>query len=106
MEYEIRTTPEFDKMFDEIRDRRTQQAIVNKLEELKTEPQMRGKSLTGPLATFRSVRAARQRYRIIYHVDVDEIVVITVTVGQRKEGDRRDIYALTERLARYGLLKV
>jgi len=33
------------------------------------------------------------------------IIVYVVALGMRKEGDKRDIYALTRRLIRLGLLE-
>jgi hypothetical protein len=40
------------------------------------------------------VRAARQRYRIVYRVERRRVVVASVAVGKRKEGDEGDIHAL------------
>jgi mRNA interferase RelE/StbE len=56
------------------------------------------------LAGFRSVRAVGQRYRIIYAVKGEEIFVMVVTVGIRRDGARDDIYNLTKKLLRLGLL--
>jgi mRNA interferase RelE/StbE len=61
--------------------------------------------LTNELAGLRRVRAAGQRYRIIYRVDAKQIVVLVLTVDLGREGDRADIYALTKRLLRLGLLE-
>ena len=54
---------------------------------------------------FLSLRAEGQRYRIIYRVEGDKVVVMIVAVGIREEGDRGDIYALAQKLVRLGLLR-
>ena len=51
-----------------------------------------------------SLRAAGQRYRVVYGVDEREQRVVVYTVGIRKEGSRRDVYALAQRLVRRGLI--
>lgn len=60
--------------------------------------------MAGPLKGFRSLRAAGQRYRIVYKVFESEVVVIVVAVGIRKEGDTKDIYELMKKYVRIGLL--
>lgn len=85
-------------------DKRTQSQVVSKIEALKNEPLLLGKPLKGSLRELRSVRAAGQRYRIIYKVVEEEIVVIVVAVGIRKEGDRGDIYELMKKYIKTGLL--
>lgn len=85
-------------------DKRTQSQVISKIEALKNEPLLLGKPLKGSLRELRSVRAAGQRYRIIYKVVEEEIVVIVVAVGIRKEGDRGDIYELMKKYIKTGLL--
>ena len=64
-----------------------------------TEPDKRGKAPKGSLADYRVVRAAGQRYRVVYQVALLEEVV-TVVVGIRKEGDKCDAYRVaSKRLA-------
>jgi len=50
------------------------------------------------------VRAVSQRYRILYKVKAERVIVVVVALGIRKEGDKRDIYRLAKRLMRLGLL--
>ncbi len=85
-------------------DKRTQNQVISKIEALKSEPLLLGKPLKGSLKELRSVRAAGQRYRIIYKVVEEEIVVIVVAVGIRKEGDKGDIYELMKKYIKTGLL--
>jgi len=61
--------------------------------------------LIGELAGFRSVRAAGQRYRIVYRVERRETTVLIVAVGRRRSGDKGDIYELARKLLRQGLLR-
>lgn len=79
--------------------------IIIKIEQLKDEPILIGKPLKGPLKEYRSVRAAGQRYRVIYKVLEDEIIVIVVAVGIRKDGDKKDIYELMKKYIKTNLLE-
>jgi Plasmid stabilisation system protein. len=75
-----------------IDDNRTLSAISRKIDGLEQDPHMQGKPLGNDLKNYRAVRAAGQRYRIIYQVAMLENVVTVVVVGIRKEGDKRDAY--------------
>jgi len=86
-------------------DAKTRDQIISKISKLKEEPLLLGKSLKGPLKEFRSVRAAGQRYRIIYKVLENEIIVIVVAVGIRKAGDKKDIYELMKKYIKIGLIE-
>jgi mRNA interferase RelE/StbE len=88
-----------------IPDRRVQKTVAARINRLAKEPEKQGKPLLGELAGYRSLRTVGQRYRIIYRVDRGQILVLVVAVGIRKEGDKRDIYALAKRLIRLGLLE-
>lgn len=81
-----------------------QRQIINKIEALQQAPLLLGKPLKGPLKDYRSIRAAGQRYRIIYKVIEEEIMVIIVAVGIRKSGDKKDIYELMKKYIKTGLL--
>jgi mRNA interferase RelE/StbE len=87
-----------------IPDRRIQKTIAASIDRLTKEPEKQGRPLLGELLGYRSLRAVGQRYRIIYRVDQNRILVNVVAVGIRKEGDRRDIYTLAKKLLRSGLL--
>ncbi len=62
--------------------------------------------LTGLLAFIRvyGVRAAGQRYRILYRVIEADFIVAVAFVEIRRQRDRRDVYRLAEKLVRRGLL--
>lgn len=87
-----------------IKDRRVQNGIMSSLKRLEYEPELQGKPLIDELASYRSVRAVGQRYRIIYRVDDEEVTVLVVTLGIRKDGDKKDVYQLAKKLIRLGLL--
>lgn len=79
--------------------------IIRKIEQLEQDPALLGKPLSGPLKGFRSVRAAGQRYRIVYRIEDERIVVIVMAVGIRKAGDKQDIYELMKRLVKTGIVE-
>ncbi len=91
-------------MFEAIKDRRIQKAIRDRIDDLESDPDKQGKPMVGELSGFRSLRAVGQRFRVIYRVEKERIVVVVVAAGLRKDGDRGDIYALAQKLVRLGLL--
>lgn len=84
MSYTIRTTPRFDKSFKKL-DRYTQRIIKGWIEKnlLDCEnPRAQGKSLTAN-------RSGQWRYRIgdyrlICHIDDDELIILALNVGHRR----------------------
>lgn len=91
-------------MLADIADRRIREQIAARIDALKDEPEKLGKPLLGELSGYRSLRASAQRFRIIYKVERRRVTVIVVALGTRKEGDKRDIYALAQKLVKLGLL--
>lgn len=102
--YLVKWTATALEMVKAIADRRIRAQIVARVEELTTDPELAGKALVGELAGYRTIRAAGQRYRIIYRVERRLVTILIVAVGRRKEGDRKDIYELARRLLRQRLL--
>ncbi|MBD2580268.1 type II toxin-antitoxin system RelE/ParE family toxin [Oscillatoria sp. FACHB-1406] len=98
IQYEIRLTPLALEMLAAVRDRREQEKLRDRIEQLKIEPEKQGKSLVDNLSGFRSIRAVGQRYRIVYKIERDRVIVVVVGIGRRKEGSRKDIYTLLEKL--------
>lgn len=90
-------------MLEAIRDRRVRQSLRDRIDALRDDPEKQGKPLVGELAGFRSLRAVGQRYRIIYRVESERVVVFVVAVGMRREGSKSDIYALARKLLRLRL---
>jgi len=104
--WQVIIMPQAKKHLAAILDRRIQEKMKSSLRRLEYEPELQGKPLSDELAGFLSVRAVGQRYRIIYKVDEERVIVFVVTVGMRKEGDKKDAYALAKKLARLGLLDI
>lgn len=98
MEYEVELTLLALEMLGNVKDRREQQALSDRIDKLKLEPEKQGKPLLDKLQGYFSVRAVGQRYRIVYQVVQEQVVVLVVGVGRRKEGDKKDVYRLMERL--------
>ncbi|PZV11018.1 MAG: plasmid stabilization protein [Leptolyngbya sp.] len=91
VEYEIQLTPLALEMLVAVKDRREQEKLAERIDQLKIEPEKQGKALVDNLSGFRSVRAVGQRYRIIYKVEQAQILVLVVGIGRHKDGDKKDI---------------
>ncbi len=87
-----------------IKDVRIRESISRRIEALSDEPEKQGKPMLDDLAGYRSIRSVGQRYRILYKLEAERVVVAVVALGIRKEGDKAGIYALAKKLARLGLL--
>ena len=105
MTYRVTISPAALDMLRGINDRRVRRQIVDRIDGLSTDPEKQGKALLGELAGCRSLRAAGRRYRVVYRVEGQEVRVVVVAVGIRRQADRRDVYALARRLVRLGLLE-
>lgn len=104
MKWQILLTPTALKLLSDISDRRIREKIGAVIDRLTEDPEKQGKALLGELAGFRSIRAAQQRYRIIYQMRGNDIVVVIVAVGIRRDGAKDDIYNLAKKLFRLNLL--
>lgn len=91
-------------MLSEIPDRRVQRKIRDRIDALAESPELQGTPLGEELRGFRSVRAVGQRYRIIFKVQQEKVLVVVVALGLRKQGDHGDVYSLARKLVRLGLL--
>lgn len=105
MKWKILLTPTSRKMLGEIRDERVRKKIAERINGLREAPELQGKPMISELKSYRSLRAVGQRYRIIYRWEKDNIIVVVVAIGLRKDGDKTDIYALTKKLLKLGLLE-
>lgn len=72
-------------------------------DKLHQAPELQGKALRGDLAGYRAVRAADQRFRVLYRLESELVIVIVIALGLRKDGSKRDIYALARKLLRLRL---
>ena len=98
LEYRILLTKQAKQLLKAIKDRREQSLIFKRLEKLKSEPEKQGKALTNELKGYRSIRAVGQRYRIVYQINDQNITVIIVAIGRRKQGDNNDVYEVMRSL--------
>lgn len=101
----IEITPMALEMLKGIKDRRITAQIVEKIDRLRDDPEDQGKPLLGELKGYRSVRAAGQRYRVIFKVRDKTVIVVVVAVNIRKEGDKKDIYELARKMIRLNLIE-
>lgn len=101
--YRIFITPTALDMLQGVADARIRSLVAKRIDGLAFEPEQQGKPLIGELAGLRSLRAAGQRFRIIYRVDRSRVTVTAVAVGLRRQGDRGDVYNLARRLVKLGL---
>ena len=90
-------------LIEKIPDKKIQRTILNRIEGLSDEPDKQGKMLVKELSGFRSVHAAK-RYRVIYKVDKQTVIIYILAAGIRKQGDKKDIYKITRKLLKAGLL--
>jgi mRNA interferase RelE/StbE len=100
MKYIVRISKDALKQLEGITDRRIRQEIFDRIKELADDPGEQGKPLRNELAGLRSVRVANQRFRIIYEVQKEQVIVVIVAVGMRREGDKADIYRKAALLVR------
>jgi|SRR5258708_10005408 mRNA interferase RelE/StbE len=104
MKWKILFTVPAQSHLQSIKDSRIRAQISKRIDALADDPEKQGKPLGDELFDLRSVRAVKERYRIIYRVKKEKIIVLIVAIGIRKEGDKKDVYALAQKLARLGLL--
>lgn len=103
MTFTVRLTLEARRLLLDVSDRRERALLVKRIDALAHEPEKQGKPLLGELAGLRSVRAAGQRYRIVYRVEREVVEVLVIALGRRRAGTRADVYELARKLIRLGI---
>ena len=103
MKYRIRVTDICLALIEEIPDKKIQRTILDRLKHLSDGPDKQGKRLVKDLSGFRSIHVAG-RYRVIYRIDEQTVIVYVLAAGIRKEGDKKDIYSIAKKLLNAGLL--
>jgi mRNA interferase RelE/StbE len=103
LKYRIIITNTCLSLIKKLSDKKIQRTILDRIEQLSEEPDKQGKYLVQDLSEFRSVHAAG-RYRIIYKIDKQTVIVYVLAAGIRKEGDKKDIYKIAKKLLNAGLL--
>jgi mRNA interferase RelE/StbE len=104
MTYTIVVTEPATQMAERIKDVRIRRTLYKRIKALAEDPELQGKPLRYDLAGFRSVRAVGQKYRIIYRIERGIVTVLVVAVGKRRAKSQEDIYELTRKLLRLGLI--
>lgn len=103
MKYRIRITGTCLALVEKIPDKKILRTILDRIEDLSDEPDKQGKRLVKDLSGFRSIHVAG-RYRIIYKIDKQTVIVYILAAGIRKQGDKKDIYKIAKKLFNAGLL--
>jgi mRNA interferase RelE/StbE len=104
MRWHIRVTLPALKQLAAIKDTRVRESISRRIDALANDPNLQGKALSDELMGYRTIRAVAQRYRILYKLEKEQVIVVVVALGIRKAGDKKDVYELAKKLARLGLL--
>jgi mRNA interferase RelE/StbE len=102
--WRVELTAAAESLLNRIKDRRVQAQLIKRMEQLTDDPEQQGKPLSGDLFGYYSVRAVGQRYRIIYQLNQQTVIIHVIALGIRKQGDKNDIYTLAQRLFRQRLL--
>ena len=76
--------------------------LRDQIADLEFNPKQKGQALRPPLEGLYSRHYSR--YRVIYTVRDDAALVVAVAVGYHASGERRDIYAIVERLVASGAI--
>jgi len=103
LKYKILITDTCLALIEKIPDKKIRCTILKRIEGLSEEPDKQGKMLLKDLSGFRSIHAAG-RYRIIYKVDKQTVIIYILAAGIRKQGDKKDIYNIAKKLLDAGLL--
>ncbi|HEY6286996.1 MAG TPA: type II toxin-antitoxin system RelE/ParE family toxin [Ktedonobacteraceae bacterium] len=104
MRWHIKLTLPALKQLTAIKDTRVRESIGRRINALENDPERQGKPLSDELSGYYSIRAVGQRYRILYKLEEERVIVAVVALGIRKAGDKKDVYELAKKLARLGLL--
>lgn len=102
--YEIEITDLALEMLRNIKDIRIRKKIIETIDSLEFEPDKKGKAMIDDLIGFKSIRSVGQRYRVLYKIDNEKVIVFVLALGIRKDGDKKDIYSLAKKLIKQGLI--
>ena len=96
--WRVELAPTGYRSMEEIGDKGVRREIARTIDGLDQNPERQGKALVQPLEGLRSVRTARDRFRVLYRLDADSRVVSVLLVARRKAGREDDVYVLARRL--------
>ena|SRR5436305_11363055 len=89
MRWKIKLTLPALKQLAAIRDTRIRESISRRINALENNPEEQVKPLAAELAGYRSIRAVGQRYRILYKLEAEQVIVVVVALRIRKAEDKR-----------------
>jgi mRNA interferase RelE/StbE len=96
--YPIQIAPTGYRSLRDLKDKKTRRQIAKGIDGLGLASERQGKALVGPIEGVPSVRAVRDRFRVLYDVDKSARLVSVLLVGERSPGPDADIYALAKKL--------
>jgi len=96
--YRIEIAPTGYRSLEALKVKKTLREVAKVIDGLGRAPDEQGKALVAPLEDVRSVRAVRERFRVLYRVDARKRVVSVLLVGERAPGQDADVYALAQKL--------
>ncbi len=96
--YKIEIAPTGYRSLENLKDKKTRREVAKVIDGLVRAPEEQGRALLGPLEGVRSVRAVRDRFRVLYHFDTGARLVSVLLIGERLPGQDADIYALAQKL--------
>lgn len=101
MVYKIKYTPTCVEMLRQIQQPH-RGTILDRIGQLAEDPEKQGKPLLGPLAGHRGLHVSR--YRVVFQVVRDQVEVLILVAGLRREGAKDDVYELAKKLVRNFLI--
>lgn len=112
MTYTIVVTEPATQMAEQIKDVRIRRKLYERIKALAENPELHGKPLCQEFLPFSfqvsafsfSFPAVGQKYRIIYRVERGIVTVLVVALGKRQSKSKEDIYELTRKLLKLGLI--
>ena len=96
--YRIEVSPTGLQSLKAIKERKILRELAKTIDNLTQSPDRNGKLLRAPLDGVCSLRAARDRFRVLYRVDPRQKLVSVLLVAARAPGTEEDVYALAKRL--------
>jgi mRNA interferase RelE/StbE len=92
--YELRITPAAAKELDALPRKKDREAVAARIRALADEPRPRGAvKLSGEQALY---RVRQGRYRIVYAIEDDRLIIVVIRIKDRKDAYREDLRARSD----------
>lgn len=82
--------------------KKSYETVRDLISDLEFEPEKKGEALVGKLKGLHSLHYSR--FRIVYRIDKQELIVVVVGTGWHESDSRRDIYKLIEKALNTGII--